>query len=373
MESMPNKPQSENKDQDVDLGVLIYKAAQAVKRFFALVGRGFAALGTALLFSLFFLRRNILWLLLGTVAGLAYGIYLKSRDGSSYSSSMTVRTNFNSSPSLYNTIDYINALIGQGRLEDLSRLFSISSEDAKTVRHVEARPIRNELMVAEMYREQFLTAYRHDHVRFDTLWPKTIKYEDFKSSLERDDYPYHLVTVTSTRSDIFPKIQKGITDFISKNEVLSRNRQVAREINVEEEALLRSSISGLDTLRSTYNKSLLAGGQIESQRTVNVFEDPVRIEAPELELYDKMLVLKDELKSTRNNSLASQEIVQVYSPFNPVGKEVPLFRQNVFRNALTGFLLMLFLLIVISLYRFLVKLERLERQKRKSLEPSLGE
>jgi hypothetical protein len=373
MEPTPNKSQSPNREQDVDLGLLLYKAGQATKRSFAALGRGFSLLGTGLLFALFFLKRNLLWLALGTGLGLAYGFYLKERDGLTYSSNMTVRTNFNSSPSLYNTVDYINALIGQGRTTDLSRMFSVDAAHARTIRHVEARPLRSETVIARMYTDQFLIHPRNDRFRLDTFWAKTITYKDYKSNLSRDDFPYHIVTVTSTSSDIFPKIQKGIVDFISGNEVLKRNRESAQQISAQEESLINSSLGGLDTLRSTYNKKLLLPAQAPSQPTVNLYEEPFRMETPELELYDKVLELRDELKSARASSLMSQEIVQVYSPFSPVGREVSLFRQNIFQNAITGLLLMLIILVGISFYKFLTKLEQAQKKRRQPVESTFSE
>src|SRR5690349_6157929 len=111
---------------DGDVGFLIYKVGHTLKQFFVWIGRGLSILGEALAAFVVFLFRNALWLLLGTIIGVAYGVYNYSKQGPVYTSRMTVKTNFNSSRSLYNTVEYLNSLISAGKNDDLSKLLGVT-------------------------------------------------------------------------------------------------------------------------------------------------------------------------------------------------------------------------------------------------------
>src|SRR5690606_12113870 len=133
-------------------------------------------------------------------------------------------------------------------------------------------------------------------------------------------YPEHEVSVASTNPQIFLKIQQGIIDHVSSNQFLQAINAVSQESNTTETNLLLASISGLDSLRQAYNKRLAFGGETNDFRWGNIsFEhNKMQITAPELELYDKMLQLKDELRAIKNKSAHQNKILQVYVPFNPI-------------------------------------------------------
>ena len=84
-------PRTPLKEDDVDLGHLFYQTGGAISNFFRAIGQFFVAIGTAILYFLFFLRRNIIWLALGAIIGAGYGFYLLNKHGRNYHSEMTVR------------------------------------------------------------------------------------------------------------------------------------------------------------------------------------------------------------------------------------------------------------------------------------------
>jgi len=366
MESSQNvNPPDRQKENDVDLGMLLYQLGRAIRSFFALIGKGFYLLGEGMLQFLFFLRRNIIWLSLGTGIGLVYGIYLHTKRGSKYYSETTLRTNFNSSRSLYNSIDYLNALIQTKNYNQLSEVFKITGVEAQSLNVFEAAPVESELIAADLYRDQFLEASRNQRVRVDTFWTRTIKYEDFKDGLTKFDFPLHIVKLTTTRADIFPKIQDGLGRLVSNNDFLLKSKASNQEIINDEEAILKSSIQSIDTLRSAYEKHLtLTPVSLPPTTNFNFFDKTTQMRAPELDLYNTLLELKDELKKVRSQSIVSQDIVQVYSPFNPVGQKSSVFRQNTFYYTVMGFMLALFILISIKLYFVLGNIEQDSMPKR---------
>jgi hypothetical protein len=185
-------------------------------------------------------------------------------------------------------------------------------------------------------------------------------YKNFKSSLTKYDYPLHEITVTSTDVSIFPKIQQGIIEKISGNELLQQTKNAGTTNNKETVNLLTSSIKSLDTLRNTYNKRLSStpvSGDAKGN-SVMLMDGNMTPHFPELELYDKLLEMNDELKNAQSQSVMEDNIIQVYSPFPSMGQKEIFFKQSIVKYGLTGLIASLLILVGISLYKSLGKLEK---------------
>jgi hypothetical protein len=346
-------------DNEVDLGNVF----NAISRFFAKLGRFLANVSMAIVSSfillLLFLKKKIIWLVLAALIGFAYGAYTNYSRGSNYYSTMIARLNFGSSRSLYNSIDYLNALISQGRLKELSQLLKISEQEAGKLVFFEARPVEDELSIIELYKQQFLDYNRSSTLRTDTFWTRTVTYKDFKKSLTNYDMPVQEVTAIGRQPDVFPKLQPAFINLIASNGILKRNSEINQRIKVEEENILVSSLQGLDTLRTVYNKRLREqpGGTGQSTN-LTVLDQAQSKPNPELALYDKVLELKDELNAVRKDMVNNQEIIQVYASFNPVGRKLSIFRQSAIQYTYQALVLALVILLLIELYKALNNYER---------------
>jgi hypothetical protein len=368
MEPTP-KPNSrvKPKEEDIDLEQLFHKTGSVISNFFTSLSRAFSNMGDAFLYFLFFLRRNLLWLLVGTIIGLLYGIYLRTKQGAKYASSMTVRANFNSTRNLYGSIDMFNALVNNDQTNQLAQILKITPEEAASLSYFEVKPVASEMITADLYKDNFLRSVHGEQVKLDTFWINTIKYEDFKKSLTKFDYPLQEITVTSTKPGIFSKIQPGIVNHISANRFLQEAKTASSETNAQVVGLLNHSIQSLDTLSRTYNKRLASmSSEKGSGSTVTMLDGNIALKNPELELYDKLLELKDELKAAKTDAVNYNDIIQVYSSFSTVGHKESFYRQHIVTNALLGLIGTLALIIVISLYKSLVTLEKSYSQRQVS-------
>jgi len=355
-----DKKISRTDNSDIDLGsalIIMGRGFKSIGRFFYSV---FLALANAFLFALLFLKRRMWWLLGALVLGLGLGAYFNYSNGTMYYSVMTARYNFGSTRALYNTVDYLNALLGEDRRADISKILSISIEEARSLKSFSAQPLNNEKVVSDLYNEYYLSSDRSYRVRTDTFWTRTIKYKDFKEGLTRYDIPIQQLTAYSVRADIFPKIQNGLINTIVNNGILKKNEEINKKIQEDEEKIIISSIQGLDTLRQVYNERLRRSGNDQETGTTNltVLDKTMLKPNPELELYEKFLQFKDELKAIRNNTLNNQEIVQIFASFNPVGKKASFFKQSLFNTAVQIVGLTLLVLIIIEIYQALGNYER---------------
>lgn len=341
---------------DVDLGTVLYKTGQVINKIAKFIGDFFNAIFQATMLGLLFLRRNFIWLVLGGIIGLGYGLYQSMASGFKYVSVSTVKMNFESTRVLYTTIDYLNSLRGRGNFPELSKVFNISAKDAMAISAFEAAPIVNDLIVADLYKEKFIRYRRNELVRQDTFWTKIITFEDFKKQLSKYDYPVHEITAIGTDPEIFSKLQQGIVNLVSQNEMLRRNKELLQTAFKEEDQILENSLKQLDTLSSSYNKRILREGNEKGGIPSNLtILEKTMSRTPELDLYSTKLVLKDELTALRVKNITEQDIVQVYSPFNPLGKQQGLYSQSYFKSALNGLILTFAILLGIAVFRFLGK------------------
>jgi hypothetical protein len=363
----PKRSQGSERSDGEDLGFLFYKIGQLAKRILTSIGSALSQLAAGLLLTILYIMRKSLWLLLGTLPGLFYGIYVQNKMGASYSSQMTIKANFNSAVALYGTIDFIEALIASGNTAQLAQLFSISQEQAQKLRSFSAEEIKSELIVSEMYKDNYLRVKRGSTVRQDTFWVRTMEYNVFRGLLTKNDYPYHTITAVSSDPSIFSKLQRGIINHVSETGLLQDLRKNHIDNNLAEQQLLEQSIGKLDSLRIAYNHRLMRTNDegTPGGNQLTVMDNNSARKTPELELYDKLLELNDELKNTRLRSTTEKEIIEVLAPFSPVGKETSFLKRSIWRYTLISFLTTLVILILIGIYQYLRNFERRSSSRQK--------
>lgn len=344
-------------NNDVDLGTVLHKVSQMMSRFFYLLGRLIIAIFRSLVVGLVFLRKNVLWVLIGAVIGLGYGLYTTMRIQPSYQSVSTVRLNFGSTHAFYNAVEYFNTLRQQDRINELSALFKISAEEASSIVHFEATPVINDMIVAEMYRNTFTKTLKDEPIRQDTFWTRTIKFADFKAQLTQYDFPVHQLKAVCLRAEIFGKLQQGFIDILEKNAVLIRNKQMMQEAVLGKKKLLENSIKELDTLSTVYNSRLLQVAPAKELAVTNLSISERNLRAPELELHSTKLDIQRELSSVQSTIITDQDILQVYAPFNPVGQQQQQLNARIFvLSILYGILLVVSILILINVFKILGKI-----------------
>ncbi|MBL7734137.1 MAG: hypothetical protein JNL51_01665 [Chitinophagaceae bacterium] len=342
-------------DSDAYIGLLLYKTGKSVKNFILWIAGIFSSLWKGLLTLVVFLMRNIVWILLGTVIGLGYGAYLVNKQGAKYYSEMIVKTNFNSSRTLYNAVSFLNALINNQKTDELNAIFKLTPEESKQLVNFSVEPVKSELIMSEIYKEQFLQNDRSTKIRQDTFWSRTIKYNAFKDALTPYDFPYHKISAVGTNPFIFGKLQNGIQEYISNNELLKKARNSQATYNEYRGKMIVSAIEKLDDLRQAYNERIQSGQPNASpgNSQINVTQALPEIKAPELALYDEMLTLNDELQRFHKQSSTEANIIEVFYPFNPVGQKISFFRQHMAAYSFYGFCISLFVLLFIALWRAL--------------------
>ncbi len=356
----PDQPSSE-----ADINLLLYKTGKTVKNGLLVLGGVFTRLVRIVSALAIFLIHNGFWLLTGAVAGAGYGIYQITMNGAVYHSEMVVRANFSSASALYGTIDYFNALIDGGRKETLSEIFDISSADAAQLVNFTVKPVKSDLTVARIYRNEFLEYDRTSKIRQDTFWTRTIKYPEFKESLSNYDYPDHTISVVTRDPQLFVNLQHGITSHLSENKILQEIKKQQAVTAKENEKAIVLALEDLDSLRQAYAYRIRNSPSSEPNNQLSVLQPTATQRMfPELEVYEKMLELQEVLKQTRMQATLENNVIEILAPFNPMGKKLS-FARSISERLLQGLCIAAIILVCFWLYR---SLGQLGKPSRKTIE-----
>jgi hypothetical protein len=350
MENQPIKPSPEEKD--IDLGVLFVVFTRIAQKLLAGFRKMLALFLSVFVWILLFIRKRLVWLLLGMALGLLPGLFGYWFKGTKYFSSMTVRVNFGSAHNLYNKIDYFNSLIKMGDNKRIAQLFNTSEEYAGKLIWFDIAPVDDQLQAAELYKRYFYDP--QDYARImkdgqmmltrDSAWSNLIKFKDFKDRLKNYDYPLQQVTVYSRASTGYGNIQAGLIAAVSNNNALRLEKQIADSLHQEQTDIIRNSVAGADTLMHAFSKSIALGTKTEGGSAITLSAKPNR--NPEIEIFDQTIKLKDELGRIRKESAENNDIVQVYADFNEAGMPISLVKAS-FLDYSLWFLLGTFVLLLL--------------------------
>ena len=258
---------------------------------------------------------------------------------------------------LYNKLEYFNSLIKLGRTKDLAKTFSITEIQANKLKEFTVSPIRNDFEAAKLYRTTFLDNIRNNDTG-DTLWSKTMSFNEFKKTLSDIDFPLQKVRLYSSDPDVYSNVERGLINSVVNNKSLQSIKDSTSEMLNDEEYILQRSLNGLDSLRDGYNKrirNLALGWKGEGNNVVIADKE---IKSPEVELFDKELILKDELIKAKKRKIEQQDILQVYAGFNATGMKVSSFNQDFTKYSWIGLLISFIVVLLVNLFIYLGKIEK---------------
>jgi hypothetical protein len=186
-----------------------------------------------------------------------------------------------------------------------------------------------------------------------------MKFDIYKKELSDIDYPLNTILLRSKSQDIFPKIQEGIINSLNNNPDLKEKKEAITQIRKQEEELLSGLLSNLDTLRQVYNKKLAAEAENKTQAGNQFVFGERNIKNPELDLYDKAMLLKDELIELRMMSAGEKNILELDSGFGKNGT-----RESVLRKMAMPIIYVLsFVFLILIAIEFIRYLNRVEKNK----------
>ncbi|CAL2080270.1 conserved hypothetical protein [Tenacibaculum sp. 190524A05c] len=334
-------------NEEVDLGSLFVIIGKAFTRIGNFISGIFIGIFRFLIEVLLFLKLNSIKLGIATLIGVLLGVFMEFNSETTYEANLYVKPNFSSSRQLYNNIKFYNDLVKQENSEEIKRIFSISDEEAKSLKRFDITPIINE--------NDILTSYDDLTQSIDTSTVKSYSYLKFKNAFTQFDYKVHQITVSATKNDVFSKLDETIIGSIVNNNYFKNLKRTNKDNLLRTDSLLRTNLKQADSLHEIYKQVLIEQAKKPNSSTsINMDGNNSASINKEQELFNTKVRLNDDLVEVNKNLSEKSEVINIVSNFQPIGHKVKAIQKNkAFQFGLLGFSLMILVLLLLKLNSYL--------------------
>ncbi len=334
-------------NEEVDLGSLFVIIGRAFTKLGNFISGVFKGIFQFLIEVLLFLKNNSIKLGVATLIGVLLGVFMEFNSETTYEANLYVKPNFSSSRQLYNNIKFYNDLVRQENSEEIKRIFSISDEEAKSLKRFDITPIINE--------NDILTSYDDLTQSIDTSTVKSYSYLKFKNAFTQFDYKVHQITVSATKNDVFSKLDETIIGSIVNNNYFKNLKRTNKDNLLRTDSLLRKNLKQADSLHEIYKQVLIEQAKKPNSSTsINMDGNNSASINKEQELFNTKVRLNDDLVEVNKNLSEKSEVINIVSNFQPIGHKVKAIQKNkAFQFGLFGFLIMIVTLLLLKLNAFL--------------------
>lgn len=336
----PNSASSDN--EEVDLIKLLNYFKNGIKSIFRWIWKGFE-----LIFQFIaLLRKKWIIVLALTVAGIAYGWYIKNYVKSDVMScEMVVKSNPISNIELYAFSSEVNN----------QNDFSTSSEGKNVakklgIRTMIAEPIVREVDVVNSYFDQVENiTFRGDQT--DTLYYQASELGKYKGSVSNEDYTLQRVKLIVNKNNPTAEVQEGLLQYLNNLAGPKKEQENKLAVLTSYERILKQSLNSIDSLmvsRATLNKN--SGPAGTEQLLVNTASRG-NVEA-DLLRYSEIMSRK--LYGTQKKIAEYQNGINVVSNLRLI-KDENILSKPMIKYGLLGFLLAAALILLLQFNKFLSK------------------
>ncbi len=253
----PTDPVKEIHSDEIDLRDLFNKIGRTLSRWFSAIGR-------AVLYTIVFLLKNIIPLVISVILGVGLSYAMKWGTRPIYISEMSVRSNSIPTSEMISNINQLDILLEENNINGLSTALSITPEEAGKIKHIRACWIidRNYDSIPDF------VDYKNSHNVYDSV---NVRMEDrFVIQVELRDL-----------ADI-PEMKSRIFSYVNNNPVFMQQNDFRLKMIDELLVRLNYDIEQLDSLQKvkyfeeTRNMKPDKGGQmifIQEHATQLVYGD----------------------------------------------------------------------------------------------------
>lgn len=342
---MSTNQKNKNNEEEVDLGALFLIIGKGFSNFFNFIGSIFKGIFHGLIVILLFIKKNIYYIAIPGLVGVVIGAFLEFKDSDLYGSEMLVKPNYKSSKLLYKNISFYNDLIEEKDTISLQKTFGISRDDASSLRKITIEPVMSEYDIVSSY-DEFVT-------EVDTTTIKSYEYESFKKSFTEYDYKVHRIEAIAEKKDVFLKLEKTIISSVENNNYFKRLKTLTYDNLNTTDALIKKSISQIDSLQKSIIVSSVEAAQKPSGGT-NIEMGSQNSKPKEVELLETNRRLIKDLQNLVEDKSEKNLVLNVVSNFKPVGYKI----QNITKNSAfllggAGVLFAIFILLLVQLNTYL--------------------
>ncbi len=335
---------TQNNQEEVEVGKLFILIANGIKSMFKGIVDFFKLILHYVLLSLIFIKKHAIVLGISALLGGLFG-YFTSNHEKLYTSNSILEMNFGSGNLFYSQNDYLNVLIQEKNFKELSEIFNISIDKAKTLKEFRVFPYNK--------KENLLKEYDYYIQHTDSVYTVDLEFSDFSKRYKNPDYRFQEFTVYGSNPLLFPKLNDGVEKIIDnkyfRNILSSKQSEL-----VNRKKSYNQQLNTIDSLYKNYQKVTLLEANKSTEVTTNInmsnSENSPFVNADLLQQADEIVkqlkIIEEEIN--HNNFVVSQ-----VSEFKTGKKLGAIFYTKWFRFAFLGFLLAIGVLLAIRLNKYL--------------------
>tara|TARA_R110002050_G_C8963043_1_gene514767 strand:- start:11623 stop:12669 length:1047 start_codon:yes stop_codon:yes gene_type:complete len=298
-------------EEEIDLGQL-----------FTLIGKGIGKIGDGIKFIFyivlnallgvfnFFSTHFIKFVIAGTV-GLVAGWIIDNTKTPEFEASLVVKPNYQSGRQLYKNVAFYDELIQQEKFDLIASTFGITIEEANSLISFEIAPDINENYMLQTY-DNFLST-------IDSTVALNFEYDAYTDNFKDYSYSEHEITVLSTQSDVFPKLESTIISGVMSNEFFQQLEESERQILSRNEDYLKTSLLVVDTLRKVYTDVMIKESEKPTSQGTNINMASSNESSKELDLFNEENRINSNIDQLKRTQVKDLEILNVVSSFQKIG------------------------------------------------------
>lgn len=310
-----NNKEIKSNNEEVDLIVFFNLIGNAFNKFLNSIFSILKYIFSVIIYTLrFFINR---WKIIAGVMLIAavIGYALEKTKPTAYQSEMVVEPYFNSKFQLVNNINYFNALIANGEIQSLQKIFKIDKETVNAINGFSIEP-------GPETENDKLLQYEKFIAQLDSVRAQEYSYDDFINNRSEYAGKFFLIKAYASKANVFKDLEDGIlTSFVNNysNKAMKRRDdliKIQRE-NLEDQLqqvkdLQKIYINVIERESNSKEKSFKIGdisiSGSDGQKT------------REYELLQEEQRIRNELKMLEEQKIEEDVVFEVISSFQEVGK-----------------------------------------------------
>ncbi|SFN46792.1 hypothetical protein SAMN04487989_101634 [Bizionia echini] len=318
MNENPQKSNTPNSSEEVDLGQLFNVIGNAFNKLMNFIASIFKAIFSVIIYTLRAVIVNIKVIIVVMILAGVLGYVLEHSKPKIYSSSMLVRPYFESKFQLVTNMSYYNALLNNQNYKTVATIFNISEEDAKQINGFEISPgpeTENDKIVQY---DRFVKS-------IDSVRAQEISFEEYIENRSIYSGDLFEITVYSKKNDIFTNLELGLNKSFTNAYSTKRMEKRDSLITIQKNNII-AQLTQVDALQKIYINVL----EQESQSQATEFSiggegfslSKDKSNTREFDLLNKEIELRNQLRALEEKKVDEDVFFDVISSFQKVGKNV---------------------------------------------------
>lgn len=349
---MSTNQQSNNNEEEVDLGSLFVIIGKGFSNFFNFIGNIFKGIFHVLISILIFFKENIVKIGIALVLGFILGFFIDFNKEKVYESVLVVKPNFGSSKQLFSNIQYYNQLIISKDSLTLNKKFKLNNNESMELKGFSIEPVLNSNVIVKEYDKLIKSV--------DTAAVNKYSFENFKESFTKYDYEVFEIKAKSTNKKIFSKLSNAIIEDVVENKYLKELKLASEKSFLRNDSFYQKNLENIDSLNKVYRKAMLEDAKnSKSQGTSINLSGNKEGKIREIELFNISKQYNTSINFNAQKQVENSNIINIISNFQNVGvKSGGIFQKSSIKFSALFFLFVILFLAIKGLNSYLSKYKK---------------